>query len=58
MRYPTRWRGSTTAVWCEDEAAPLQTIPHVSTYWQLEGHPARHPHEYVRDGIAKVPALF
>jgi DDE superfamily endonuclease len=46
------------AVWCEDEAGPFQTVPHPGTSWQPEGHPARQPHEYVRNGTAKVLTLF
>lgn len=46
------------AVWCEDEAGPFQAVPHPGSSWQPEGHPARHPHEYVRGGTAKVLTLF
>lgn len=46
------------AVWCEDEAGPFQTVPHPGPSWQPEGHPARQPHEYVRNGTAKVLTLF
>jgi DDE superfamily endonuclease len=46
------------AVWCEDEAGPFQTVPHPGTSWQPEGQPARQPHEYVRNGTAKVLTLF
>jgi transposase len=45
-------------VWCEDEAGPFQTVPHSGTSWQLEGQPARQPHEYVRAGTAKILTLF
>jgi hypothetical protein len=45
-------------VWCEDEAGPFQTIPYPGTSWQPEDHPARQPHEYVRNGTAKVMTLF
>ena len=45
-------------VWCEDEAGPFQTVPHPGESWQPEGQPARHPHEYVRNGTAKVLTLF
>ena len=45
-------------VWCEDEAGPFQTVPHPGASWQPEGHPARQPHEYVRNGTAKVMTLF
>lgn len=46
------------AVWCEDEAGPFQTVPHDGPSWQPEGRPARQPHEYVRNGTAKVLTLF
>ena len=46
------------AVWCEDEAGPFQTVPHPGTSWRPEGCPARQPHEYVRNGTAKVLTLF
>lgn len=46
------------SVWCEDEAGPFQTIPHPGTSWQPEGHPVCQPHEYVRNGTAKVLTLF
>jgi hypothetical protein len=46
------------AVWCEDEAGPFQAVPHAGPSWQPEGHPARQPREYVRNGTAKVLTLF
>jgi hypothetical protein len=46
------------AVWCEDEAGPFQTVPHPGESWRPEGHPAGQPHEYVRNGTAKVLTLF
>jgi DDE superfamily endonuclease len=46
------------AVGCQDEAGPFQTLPYPGTSWQPEGHPARRPHEYVRQGTAKVLTLF
>jgi hypothetical protein len=46
------------AVWCCDEAGPFQTIPHPGPSWQPEGQPARQPHEYIRNGTAKVLTLF
>jgi transposase len=46
------------AVWCEDEAGPFQTVPHPGQSWRPEGEPARQPHEYVRNGTAKVLTLF
>lgn len=46
------------AVWCCDEAGPFQTIPHPGQSWKPQGEPARQPHEYVRNGTAKVLTLF
>jgi hypothetical protein len=46
------------AVWCEDEAGPYGTVPYPGSNWQLEGHPAMYPHEYVREGTAKMVTLF
>ena len=46
------------AVWCEDEAGPFQTVPHPGTSWEPEGHPVHQPHEYIRNGTAKVLTLF
>ena len=46
------------AVWCCDEAGPFQTIPHPGPSWQPEGQPAQQPHEYIRNGTAKVLTLF
>ncbi|MCZ7568943.1 MAG: transposase [Ardenticatenaceae bacterium] len=45
-------------LWCEDEAGPFQTVPLAGTAWQPEGEPGRYPHEYVRDGTAKLLTLF
>jgi hypothetical protein len=45
-------------VWCTDQAGPFQTVPHPGPSWQPEGQPARQPHEYLRDGTAKVLTLF
>jgi len=33
-------------------------VPHPGQSWRPEGEPARQPHEYVRDGTAKVLTLF
>jgi hypothetical protein len=46
------------SVWCEDEAGPFQAVPHPGTSWQPEGHPVHQPHEYIRNGTAKVLTLF
>ena len=44
--------------WCRDEAGPCQTKPYPGERWQPVGAPARQPHEYVRDGTAKLITLF
>jgi hypothetical protein len=46
------------SVWCCDQAGPFQTVPHPGQSWRPEGCPQRQPHEYVRNGTAKVMALF
>jgi hypothetical protein len=46
------------AVWNEDEAGPYQTVPCPGSSWQPEGEPAREPHEYIRNGTAKLLTLF
>lgn len=45
-------------VWCTDQAGPFQTVPHPGQSWSPEGQPARQPHEYLRDGTAKILTLF
>src|SRR4051812_31047733 len=46
------------SVWCADQAGPFQTVPRPGPSWQPECEPARQPHEYLRDGTAKVLTLF
>jgi hypothetical protein len=46
------------SVWCADQAGPFQTVPHPGPSWRPEGEPACQPHEYLRDGTAKVLTLF
>ena len=46
------------SVWCTDQAGPFQTVPCPGQSWQPEGEPARQPHEYLRNGTAKVLTLF
>ena len=46
------------SVWCTDQAGPFQAIPHPGQSWRPQGHPDRHPHEYIRNGTAKVMTLF
>lgn len=45
-------------VWTQDEAGPYQTKPYPGPSWQPAGQPARQPHEYVRNGTAKLLTLF
>jgi DDE superfamily endonuclease len=45
-------------VWCTDQAGPYQTIPYPGQSWRPEGDPVRQPHEYLREGTAKVLTLF
>jgi hypothetical protein len=45
-------------VWCQDEAGPYQTVPYPGAGWSPVGEPARQPHEYVRNGTAKLLTLF
>ena len=45
-------------MWGEDEAGPFQTIPYPGQQWCPAGHPARYPHEHVRNGTAKLLTLF
>ena len=46
------------SVWCTDQAGPFQTIPQAGESWQTQGKPACQPHEYFRDGTAKILTLF
>ncbi len=46
------------AVWAQDEAGPFQTVPYPGESWQPTGLPAHQPHEYLRDGTAKLLTLF
>jgi len=45
-------------VWCCDQAGPFQTIPQPGQSWQPEGKAACQPHEYFRNGTAKILTLF
>lgn len=45
-------------VWCQDEAGPYGTVPYPGASWQPHGQPACLPHEYARDGTAKLLTLF
>ena len=46
------------SVWCADQAGPFQTMPYPGPSWRPECDPACQPHEYLRDGTAKVLTLF
>jgi hypothetical protein len=46
------------AVWGAEEAGPYSTVPYPGQQWQPEGQPGRYPHDYPRDGTAKVLTLF
>jgi hypothetical protein len=46
------------AVFGQDEAGPYQTKPQPGATWAAEGEPLRQPHEYLRDGTAKLLALL
>jgi len=46
------------AVWTEDESGPYQAAPYPGGGWRPEGDPARHPHEYIRGGAAKLLTLL
>ncbi len=46
------------AVWCGDQAGPFQTIPYPGNSWETEGQPKQQPHEYIRNGTAKMMTLF
>ena len=46
------------SVWTQDEAGPFQTIPCAGNSWQEGGRAVRQPHEYVREGTAKLLTLF
>jgi len=50
--------GAGLAVWCQDEAGPVQTAPYPGGSWQPAGLPARRPHEYLRNGPAKLLTRF
>lgn len=45
-------------LWCQDEAGPYQTIPHPGDDWHQTGKPKQQPHEYFREGTAKLLTLF
>lgn len=46
------------SVWCEDEAGPYGTQPYAGASWQLENQAAHLPHQYFREGTAKMITLL
>jgi transposase len=46
------------AVWTEDEAGPFETKPYPGYNWQPQGEPVKYPHQYVKNGMAKMITLF
>jgi hypothetical protein len=46
------------AVWTEDEAGPYLTRPYPGKSWAEQGLAKHQPHEYVRNGTAKLLTLF
>ncbi len=45
-------------LWTQDEAGPYATRPQPGESWRPEGRPKLQPHEYLRDGGAKLMTLF
>lgn len=46
------------AVWGEDEAGPYQAVPQPGNSWRPILHPSHYPHEYIRQGTAKMLTLL
>lgn len=46
------------AVWTQDEAGPYQTRPYPGQSWAEQGQAKHQPHEYQRNGTAKLLTLF
>ena len=46
------------ALWAHDQAGPFQTRPYLGRSWQPQQEPARQPHEYIKNGTAKMMTLF
>jgi hypothetical protein len=46
--------GEGVARLCQDEAGLFQTVPYPGITWAPREHAARQPHEYLRDGTAKL----
>ncbi|MDQ3252873.1 MAG: transposase [Acidobacteriota bacterium] len=45
-------------MWTQDEAGPFKTEPVAGNSWEQDGRGRRLPHEYRRDGTAKMLTLF
>lgn len=45
-------------MWTQDEAGPYTTQPYAGKSWQPSGEPITVPHEYIRNGTAKLLCLF
>ncbi len=45
-------------MWCQDEAGPYQTVPVPGQSWEPMGKARCQPHEYERNGTAKLLTLF
>ncbi len=45
-------------MWCQDEAGPYQTVPMAGQTWEPLGKARCQPHEYERNGTAKLLTLF
>jgi len=45
-------------VWNQDEAGPYQAVAQPGPSWQPQGQPLRQPHEYLRNGTAKMLTLL
>jgi hypothetical protein len=46
------------AVWCEEEAGPLQAVPQAGRRGQPEGPPATQPQAWIRGGTTQRMTLF
>jgi DDE superfamily endonuclease len=46
------------AVWAQDEAGPYQTRPYPGQSWAEQGQAKHQPHEFQRNGTAKLLTLF
>jgi hypothetical protein len=45
-------------VWFQEEAGPYKTFPYPGSDWHQTGKPRQLPHEYFREGTAKLLTLF